>query len=154
MFWNALASLLQLLISLRFKNIDKIKQNLQTFYLWDDTIFCFSFAGPTVLSLPMSWCWPRRPQRLQDDTSYCYGTWMPIRNRYEDLILQASHTLDIGHRKIKMDLNWKLHACWLAFMMLECDMQAVKAEKSSVVLPSWGHSMLQYQPARQYMPTG
>lgn len=45
------------------------------------------------------------------------------------LLLKILHSWVIEHREIKLILTWKLHPFWLAFMVLEGAMNAIKGEK-------------------------
>lgn len=58
-----------------------------------------------------------------------------------------------GQRESDLKLSGQLPPCWLVFIALEGAMQAVGGEKTSVILPSAGPCLLQYQPAMQDMPT-
>lgn len=58
-----------------------------------------------------------------------------------------------GQRESDLKLSGQLPPCWLVFIALEGAMQAVGGEKTSVILPSAGLCVLQYQPVMQDMPT-
>lgn len=52
---------------------------------------------------------------------------------------KASHTLGIGHKDIKLVVNWNSSPCWLMFTVLEGAVQATGGGNSSLV-----SNLLQY----------
>lgn len=69
------------------------------------------------------------------------------------LVYMVKKGLVGGQRESDLKLSEQLPPCWLVFIALEDAMQAVGGEKTSVILPSAGPYLLQYQPAMQDMLT-
>lgn len=62
------------------------------------------------------------------------------------------HTLVAGHRKLDLELTKNLFVYWIVFLVIRSPMQCPGRENASIVSPSTGARMPQYQPHRQDVP--
>lgn len=67
--------------------------------------------------------------------------------------MKTSCPLNAGHREIKLESLQKLPLYLLALIVAKGSIQDARGEKSSVVLPRCEGCELQYQLARQKVPT-
>ena len=49
----------------------------------------------------------------------------------DTLLPKTPHPSIMAHREIKLELTWRLHQCWLAFIVMEGTLHATKAERET-----------------------